>query len=405
MKKRLLLSIGIFMLMTSNFNVALAEVMFTEEDAEEIVGNSIQITDEVVARVALDFANNFVNNKELAVSSITPIHDVDDNIISYDVGFEFDNKPHGYVILDFRMKEGFIAEFNLNSNTEDFFDQMANNLGGVIDERKLIETTPTEYNIINTENEVVSSNGEEMTLDEFENYKEDISDLSDEMLEENDVYKTTKAAAYDHASNVLRNYPGTTYKITESYYPRVVFTLSQQRATSVTGTYACAVSAMTIMSGSLGFLNLNDNAQLKSTYSSLWKKSKSTNDGAKRGGIQYGATDVANIGPAMVSLGADKKVKLSYKRMQKPTFTQIKNDVIAKKPIAFSYWYKNKAGQTSGHTVSVNGALVGTTGKTKHMFIALADGWGYDVRYMNYSTIPSTLVDYEATSISGKQVY
>ncbi|WP_143141676.1 hypothetical protein [Enterococcus caccae] len=165
------------------------------------------------------------------------------------------------------------------------------------------------------------------------------------------------------------------------------------------------------MASSLRLFDDWKNDELKGAYNRIWALSGTTNDGARREGIlkgsliQYGTTPTNKIGSTIVNFAREKKkINLSYNTRKSPTFISLQTDIKNKRAVAYSYWVKNKKGQVNGHTVFVQGTMTGKKGNATHNFIVLADGWGYDARYMNYSTIPQTLNGSEATAIYGKAV-
>ncbi|EOL46359.1 hypothetical protein [Enterococcus caccae] len=156
----------------------------------------------------MDFAESTLPEKNLSVNSITPIKNIEEEITGYDVGFECQNKEHGYVIIDLRLEGDYIAEFNLGEGVLDFYTQMlkrSNTVDSIPEnEQVIVETIPTEYNVV-LEEEVINSNGKDMTVEEFSEYEEEIADTAEKLVEENENYSTT--ATYEHTGHVLRNYP------------------------------------------------------------------------------------------------------------------------------------------------------------------------------------------------------
>ena len=90
-----------------------------KEDSEQ---SAVEITDESLANLALNFAKEFKGTEDLVVSSIIPIYDTEEKIISYSVDFIKEGVTHGYVIIDLRMEGTYIAQFSIELGSKSLYD-------------------------------------------------------------------------------------------------------------------------------------------------------------------------------------------------------------------------------------------------------------------------------------------
>ena len=75
------------------------------------------------------------------------------------------------------------------------------------EESYLIETFPTEYNlVVEDKDSVISTNGENFSLNEFEKYVEEVQPVAEMEIEHFSRYNS-RSTKYDHASAVFSNYP------------------------------------------------------------------------------------------------------------------------------------------------------------------------------------------------------
>ena len=58
----------------------------------------------------------------MVVSSIIPIYDTEEKIISYSVDFIKEGVTHGYVIIDLRMEGTYIAQFSIELGSKSLYD-------------------------------------------------------------------------------------------------------------------------------------------------------------------------------------------------------------------------------------------------------------------------------------------
>lgn len=77
---------------TNAKEVSISEADISENYSEQ---SAVEITDESLANLALNFAKEFKGTEDLVVSSIIPIYDTEEKIISYSVDFIKEGVTHG----------------------------------------------------------------------------------------------------------------------------------------------------------------------------------------------------------------------------------------------------------------------------------------------------------------------
>lgn len=117
------------------------------------------------------------------VFSIIPIYDTENQIISYSVDFIKDNVSHGYVLIDLRMEGSYISQFSIEPGAKSLYESLADKTDievGENEEPYLIETFPTEYNlVIEHDDEVINTNGETFSISEFEECTEKVKPIAE----------------------------------------------------------------------------------------------------------------------------------------------------------------------------------------------------------------------------------
>ena len=383
--------------------VSISEADISEDYSDQSV---VEVTDESLANLALNFAKEFKGTEDLMVSSIIPIYDKENQIISYSVDFVKDNVSHGYVLIDLRMDGSYISQFSIEPGAKSLYESLADKSDTEVGENEepyLIETFPTEYNlVIEDDDEVINTNGETFSISEFEEYTEKVKPIAErEIL--NSAARNSRSAKYEHASAVFTNYPSN-LNLTSSHYLRMFNALSQSRSERTASKYACAVHAMAIIACSYRLYNSANDAELRSAYNSLWNYSGTTVYSTSNG-ISYGGTQPNRIGPALVSYARDKGMNLTSQRIVSPTFSDIQTRIAQSYPVAFTYFYYKPNGTVEGHTVFAQGVLSGTINGAQTNFLVVADGWYDSATYFNYTSIPRTLQSYEITGWSGSKLF
>mgnify|MGYP000051945544 FL=1 len=152
---------------------------------------------------------------------------------------------------------------------------------------------------------------------------------------------------------------------------------------SVTGHYACAVSALLACGA---YYNAVDYTDIAGDYMDIWD-STGTTVSSESGGITYGSTTIGNIGPGFVDFCAGKNVSVTQNTDYSPNYNFFTN-CIDRGDIAVVHCgiISSDTGERAGHSMAVEGYATlraYNSGNTVHTLMVF-DGWGDTVRYLNF---------------------
>ena len=378
----------------------------------------IKVTDEVVERIVVEWAEYVSPGRSFDVSAIYDYYDQNDQLIGYSVSVTSNGIPYGYVLLDF-FQENMISEFVIEENAVNICEialtelqsntrtNDLNNRNADMSSVKLhkciplspavsVEVGGTELYAIGNE---ITSRDEYKSLSSFISLSEikqsTISNYIDNppaIYDPNSENETT----YGHCGDVmLRSIPTGYTAVDRDTRLNSPKSFSQSWAENNTGSYACAiVAALNIMYQNDCLLN-NDSVK---TYDWLWNETgtkettSSKNDTSSD--IVYGSTTIGKIAPAIVKLAKQLgKSNSSYTSVSSPTYQTYKSAVQAGKSGVLEFGVTVTASngtERQGHSVSVVGFRSDKDSTSSvHQYIIVADGWG-SFRYMELSAIDFT---------------
>lgn len=378
----------------------------------------IKVTDEVVERIVVEWAEYVSPGRSFDVSAIYDYYDQNDQLIGYSVSVTSNGIPYGYVLLDF-FQENMISEFVIEENavniceialTELQSNTRANDLNNrnadmsSVKLHKCLPLSPavsvevggTELYAIGNE---ITSRDEYKSLSSFISVSEiKQSTISNSIDNPPAIYdpNSENETTYGHCGDVmLRSIPTGYTAVDRDTRLNSPKSFSQSWAENNTGSYACAiVAALNIMYQNDCLLN-NDSVK---TYDWLWNETgtkettSSKNDTSSD--IVYGSTTIGKIAPAIVKLAKQLgKSNSSYTSVSSPTYQTYKSAVQAGKSGVLEFGVTVTASngtERQGHSVSVVGFRSDRdSSSTVHQYIIVADGWG-SFRYMELSAIDFT---------------
>lgn len=378
----------------------------------------IKVTDEVVERIVVEWAEYVSPGRSFDVSAIYDYYDQDDQLIGYSVSVTSNGIPYGYVLLDF-FQENMISEFVIEENavniceialTELQSNTRANDLNNrnadmsSVKLHKCLPLSPavsvevggTELYAIGNE---ITSRDEYKSLSSFISVSEiKQSTISNSIDNPPAIYdpNSENETTYGHCGDVmLRSIPTGYTAVDRDTRLNSPKSFSQSWAENNTGSYACAiVAALNIMYQNDCLLN-NDSVK---TYDWLWNETgtkettSSKNDTSSD--IVYGSTTIGKIAPAIVKLAKQLgKSNSSYTSVSSPTYQTYKSAVQAGKSGVLEFGVTVTASngtERQGHSVSVVGFRSDKDSSSSvHQYIIVADGWG-SFRYMELSAIDFT---------------
>lgn len=378
----------------------------------------IKVTDEVVERIVVEWAEYVSPGRSFDVSAIYDYYDQNDQLIGYSVSVTSNGIPYGYVLLDF-FQENMIPEFVIEENavniceialTELQSNTRANDLNNrnadmsSVKLHKCLPLSPavsvevggTELYAIGNE---ITSRDEYKSLSSFISVSEiKQSTISNSIDNPPAIYdpNSENETTYGHCGDVmLRSIPTGYTAVDRDTRLNSPKSFSQSWAENNTGSYACAiVAALNIMYQNDCLLN-NDSVK---TYDWLWNETgtkettSSKNDTSSD--IVYGSTTIGKIAPAIVKLAKQLgKSNSSYTSVSSPTYQTYKSAVQAGKSGVLEFGVTVTASngtERQGHSVSVVGFRSDKDSSSSvHQYIIVADGWG-SFRYMELSAIDFT---------------
>ncbi len=378
----------------------------------------IKVTDEVVERIVVEWAEYVSPGRSFDVSAIYDYYDQNDQLIGYSVSVTSNGIPYGYVLLDF-FQENMISEFVIEENavniceialTELQSNTRANDLNNrnadmsSVKLHKCLPLSPavsvevggTELYAIGNE---ITSRDEYKSLSSFISVSEiKQSTISNSIDNPPAIYdpNSENETTYGHCGDVmLRSIPTGYTAVDRDTRLNSPKSFSQSWAENNTGSYACAiVAALNIMYQNDCLLN-NDSVK---TYDWLWNETgtkettSSKNDTSSD--IVYGSTTIGKIAPAIVKLAKQLgKSNSSYTSVSSPTYQTYKSAVQAGKSGVLEFGVTVTASngtERQGHSVSVVGFRSDKDSTSSvHQYIIVADGWG-SFRYMELSAIDFT---------------
>lgn len=378
----------------------------------------IKVTDEVVERIVVEWAEYVSPGRSFDVSAIYGYYDQNDQLIGYSVSVTSNGIPYGYVLLDF-FQENMISEFVIEENavniceialTELQSNTRANDLNNrnadmsSVKLHKCLPLSPavsvevggTELYAIGNE---ITSRDEYKSLSSFISVSEiKQSTISNSIDNPPAIYdpNSENETTYGHCGDVmLRSIPTGYTAVDRDTRLNSPKSFSQSWAENNTGSYACAiVAALNIMYQNDCLLN-NDSVK---TYDWLWNETgtkettSSKNDTSSD--IVYGSTTIGKIAPAIVKLAKQLgKSNSSYTSVSSPTYQTYKSAVQAGKSGVLEFGVTVTASngtERQGHSVSVVGFRSDKDSSSSvHQYIIVADGWG-SFRYMELSAIDFT---------------
>lgn len=378
----------------------------------------IKVTDEVVERIVVEWAEYVSPGRSFDVSAIYDYYDQNDQLIGYSVSVTSNGIPYGYVLLDF-FQENMISEFVIEENAVNICEialtelqsntrtNDLNNRNADMSSVKLhkciplspavsVEVGGTELYAIGNE---ITSRDEYKSLSSFISVSEiKQSTISNSIDNPPAIYdpNSENETTYGHCGDVmLRSIPTGYTAVDRDTRLNSPKSFSQSWAENNTGSYACAiVAALNIMYQNDCLLN-NDSVK---TYDWLWNETgtkettSSKNDTSSD--IVYGSTTIGKIAPAIVKLAKQLgKSNSSYTSVSSPTYQTYKSAVQAGKSGVLEFGVTVTASngtERQGHSVSVVGFRSDKDSSSSvHQYIIVADGWG-SFRYMELSAIDFT---------------
>lgn len=319
-------------------------------------------TEEMAIQLAQNTAAALTGNQNLSVNAISKIYDVSLGAIGYCISYIDDaNRPSGYIVFD-------VTDPSLIS--EYCFAQGAQCPCSTIDQR--IVTQSLDGGALTKTGSFSYQPGMPTSYDTHRSGTPD-SGSWDDIFYSGDIV-------------LNQNYQ----IIDQRYAPTDFISYPEPYIEAQTGTYACAVSALTCCAEFYIPRDLFYSKDIAYHYSNLWNYSKTevVSNSTGAAGITYGSTATGDIGPALCAHCSNFGQTIYSSLSKTPTWTQLRG-VIQSNNLAIFCCGINKNGSRVGHAMAVEGYLQlqqkGDSTSAPINILGVCDGWNAGIRYLNIS--------------------
>lgn len=272
--------------------------------AEESQDKLVEFTEDMAVEVAAEFAVA-LSGEDLMAGDPTKFFDTNDQPIGYIVDYYEGSESHGYVIFD-NTDKSMVAQWSFGEGSQSPISAAVESVDSVdsIDGASTVvyKTSSFEYTAVNEETgDAVDSSG-----DEFQISEADAQNLLSVSTNNPTTWQNAFVAGAwwnNYIPSMSNNVPGGF-----NAYPE--WWVEQQ-----TGTYACAISALMVVSDYYcGF------APLTTVYPALWAATN-TSTSYTLNGITYGSTTNGSIGSGFQSYAANRGRSVSFTQWASPSYS------------------------------------------------------------------------------------
>ena len=364
-----------------------------------------EITEHELTQFALSFAKVYDSSLELTAGNFVPVYDADDTLIGFSVSYYMDGDPYGYVLLDFRDEDP-VSEFSFGEGVDGPYEQLSGPAAQIdaaeTGEKKLVKLSVLDYAVPSYEDGpgvYITRTGDNLTAAELKSAGECETQSTQSSVDHGDV-------VYDSWSWLMIDGGGVYGSGTNVYlkkYSRDKSVITAKDVEDNTGTYACAVVALTGIANQENILI----GSVYNTYSQLWVYTNTYVREIKNG-ITYGSTDVDDFMTGFKSYCKAVGKTCNAERVTDPDFEYFKQR-IDDKTHDYSICLHFRANQekeyedgyreerVAGHAVNVVGYLIANYNGYYSQYLAIADGWWSTLpRYISLTNIQmvSTIGDF-----------
>ena len=360
-KKRFVCVIAVLALVLCSFTPI--EVSASEEEPEN--GGKIQLTENLAIEIAEGFAQGVDGGNNIEAVNPTKFYNLEGQAIGYIIDYLKDSSPYGYVILD-STNEDLICEYSFGNQS--------------ISPDKVAE----EKNPVTTRSSVSQDENKVYRIDPF-TYGVETGGTIVTNSEENYPLPQTRSIPTDDWNDIfILNYYAN-YEIIETNYHTTFYSLSEQMVESLTGHYACAVSAMAICADYYGLL---DYPNFSEEYLKLWNYSNTTTLPTSTSEVTYGSTYSHNAISAFKKFCSEKGRYFNADTYIVDLYGGFKGCIDSGNVGLIScHIYVN--GEDSGHMMAVQGYSTIKPKNASYQIrsIRVAGGWGTVARNINLSQV------------------
>lgn len=343
--------------------------------------SKVEVTEELAISMAEKFAVAFYPDGIVTANNPMKFYDKTGQAIGYIVNYYIKDVPCGYVIFD-NTQSSLISEYSFGVNTKNPYEIISEIDSALINkeyvEGKIYKIAPFTYGVVDNAGDVKTNYGETLPA-------------TDAISESSGKDPVSWDKVFFDISDIYED-----YDLIATNYIQQFISFNETYIENTTGHYACAVSALLACAAYYGAINWNN---IAGDYMDIWNATNTevTELNLDRN-VVYGSTSTPNIGPGFVNYCASRGVSVNQNTQKILLGYSFFTDCINSGNMAVVCCgiIKSDTNQYSGHAMAVEGyaTVVGReTGKTVHTLMVF-DGWGDEVRYLNF--------DYENwESISG----
>ena len=267
----------------------------------------VNVTDDLAIQMAERFAKGIGENSNIVANNPRKFYDTTGQAIGYIVNYNLENKPYGYVVFDTTC-ESLISEYSFGNNSANPYEVIYQSEANVFSEKantsEIYKIAPFEYGIVDNLGKIRTNYGETLektVLSLNESRGKDPATWDEVLLDIDEVYENYTLVSTNHLQEFI--------SFNEPYIE------------SVTGHYACAVSALLACGA---YYNAVDYTDIAGDYMDIWD-STGTTVSSESGGITYGSTTIGNIGPGFVDFCAGKNVSVTQNTDYSPNYNFFTN--------------------------------------------------------------------------------
>lgn len=282
-------------------------IFATEKDQD------VEFTADMAIQMASTFAENVLMDTDLKAYQATPFFDLEQIAKGYMVDYKKHGIPYGYIVFDSTV-EGFISSFSCYPNCKSPFLKLTGTEQVTNDNSRplLYKISPLEYGIATNRNVLQLNTGRNIEI------------------QTNAAMLTSSNPTTWNQVLVPYSVAMSSYTINSAKYIGETYGISESDIEQMTGHYACAVTALMLISGFHGLGSLYEDA---SNYMKIWNNTSTTalpaNEQTKTGVI-LGSTNKKTVVPAMQNTPQtkDQSCPIILSQMHNtlhssPTLTQI----------------------------------------------------------------------------------
>lgn len=320
----------------------------------------IELTPELATQTAKEFVDSLQPNNDLIATNPVKFYNSDGQAIGYIISYiASDDTPNGYVVLD---------------NTHDsLFSQWSFEPGSVSPvEREVKSIGVSKLSSCDSSDKVIKSAPFFYEVTSNASFHEDESMLKTEDGENFALSSTPNTPYWDMI--FINAFNGKYNIINYNTIPGDMIAFTDDEIEALTGTYACAVSAL--LNCAPMYVSSFNWDNIPSYYSELWNLS-STSTIRVENGITYGSTLNENMGAAFKRYCSNHGVSINYTNVNNPSWNFFKS-MIDRGDMGIFACGIMQNGNREGHAMTVEGYAtlqLSNTISDNIYTLVVADGW------------------------------